>query len=217
LPNTWIVVRIDGRAFTKLTARYEFKKPNDDRALHLMNEAATNVLKELPEIVAAYGQSDEYRYARRSAINMQHTDARLSFVMHPSCELFERRESKLVTTIVSMFTAYYVNLWPTYFAETALVPHLPSFDGRAVAYPSIQNLRDYLCWRQADCECLAKMPCHYFCAILKATVDNLTGHINNLYNTTFWSLVNLGGLSRTEAEDHLKVMLPRDFQSTTTD
>jgi hypothetical protein len=60
--------------------------------------------------------------------------------------------SKLVTTIVSTFTAYYVHLWASFFPETPLSAPLPSFDGRAVHYPSVQNLRDYMSWRQVDCE-----------------------------------------------------------------
>lgn len=31
------------------------------------------------------------------------------------------------------------------------------------------------------------------------------GHINNLYNTVFWALVQKGGLTTTQAEDRLKV------------
>jgi hypothetical protein len=61
--------------------------------------------------------------------------------------------SKLVSTIVSTFTAYYVHLWGSFFSETPLSPPLPSFDGRAVQYPSAQNLRDYMSWRQVDCQC----------------------------------------------------------------
>lgn len=61
--------------------------------------------------------------------------------------------SKLVTTIVSTFTAYYIYLWPTYFPSTPLAPpFLPSFDGRAVVYPNTRILRDYMSWRQVDCE-----------------------------------------------------------------
>lgn len=59
--------------------------------------------------------------------------------------------SKLITTIASTFTSYYVYLWSTYFPDTPLSPPLPSFDGRAVCYPSVQNLRDYMSWRQVDC------------------------------------------------------------------
>lgn len=43
--------------------KYSFEKPNDRRALDLMNEAAKSVLTELPELVIAYGVSDEYRCA----------------------------------------------------------------------------------------------------------------------------------------------------------
>ncbi|KAK3907054.1 tRNA guanylyltransferase [Staphylotrichum tortipilum] len=163
LPNTWIVVRIDGRGFTKFSAKHGFEKPNDKRALELMNAAARAVMAELPDITIAYGVSDEY-----------------SFVCHKTCALFERRSSKLVSTIVSTFTAYYVHFWPTYFPESPLSPPLPSFDGRAVCYPTVQNLRDYMSWRQVDC------------------------HINNLYNTTFWALIQLGGMDGTEAEKTLK-------------
>ena len=31
------------------------------------------------------------------------------------------------------------------------------------------------------------------------------GHINNLYNTTFWAMVQKGGMGTTEAEAELKV------------
>ncbi|KAL5417743.1 hypothetical protein PMIN06_005481 [Paraphaeosphaeria minitans] len=162
LPNTFVVVRIDGRGFTKLTTKYNFVKPNDRRALDLMNCAAEAVMKELPDLVLAYGQSDEY-----------------SFIFHKDCMLFERRASKLVTTIVSTFTANYVLGWAKHFPDAPLTAPLPSFDGRAVCYPSNTNLRDYLSWRQADC------------------------HINNLYNTTFWALVQQGGLENRVAEKEL--------------
>jgi tRNA(His) guanylyltransferase len=164
LPNTWVVVRIDGRAFTKMCAKYSFEKPNDRRALDLMNCAAKAVVSDLSDITLAYGVSDEF-----------------SFIFHKSSNLFERRASKLVTTVVSTFTANYVFSWSSFFPDTPLSYPLPTFDGRAVCYPTISNLRDYLSWRQADC------------------------HINNLYNTTFWSLIQLGGLDNQAAEEKLKV------------
>ncbi|GLB01095.1 tRNA-His guanylyltransferase [Aspergillus tubingensis] len=170
LPNTWIVVRIDGRGFHKLSDYYGFIKPNDRRALDLMNAAAVGVMKDLPDLCIAYGISDEY-----------------SFAFHPNCQLFERRSAKLVTTIVSTFTAHYIYLWGTYFPDTPLQPAaLPSFDGRAVMYPNSRIFRDYMSWRQVDC------------------------HINNLYNTTFWSMVLQGGMDRREAELELKGTLSSD-------
>ncbi|KAI2857757.1 hypothetical protein CBS147343_3793 [Aspergillus niger] len=170
LPNTWIVVRIDGRGFHKLSDHYGFIKPNDRRAIDLMNAAAVGVMKDLPDLCIAYGISDEY-----------------SFAFHPNCQLFERRSAKLVTTIVSTFTAHYIYLWGTYFPDTPLQPAaLPSFDGRAVMYPNSRIFRDYMSWRQVDC------------------------HINNLYNTTFWTMVLQGGMDRREAELELKGTLSSD-------
>jgi len=162
-PSNWIVVRIDGRGFSKLTKKYNFAKPNDLRALDLLNAAALEVTRSMVDIVLAYGQSDEY-----------------SFVLHESTTLFDRRAAKLATTIATQFTAEYCMLWPTYFPDTVLTRPWPTFDGRCVCYPKRRILRDYLAWRQADC------------------------HINNLYNTTFWSMVLKGGMSQTDAELELK-------------
>lgn len=99
---------------------------------------------------------------------------------------------------MSTFTSYYIYLWSTYFPETPLTPPLPSFDGRAVCYPSVQNLRDYMSWRQVDCELLP------FPFLNRALLTGL-GHINNLYNTTFWALVQQGGLDNREATEALQV------------
>ena len=60
---------------SRFSKTHEFKKPNDKRAIDIMNASAAAVMKELPDIVLAYGVSDEF-----------------SFVLHKDCSLFERRE-----------------------------------------------------------------------------------------------------------------------------
>ncbi|KAK7208015.1 hypothetical protein BZA70DRAFT_293312 [Myxozyma melibiosi] len=163
LPNTYIVIRLDGRGFHKFSAHYKFTKPNDIRALGLMNKAAFCLMKQISDICGAYGQSDEY-----------------SFVLQRRCRLFDRREAKLVSTFASTFTAYYQFYWNEFFPDQPLdATLLPSFDARAVQYPSLTELRHYLSWRQADC------------------------HINNLYNTSFWALILKGGETEKEAEHSL--------------
>jgi tRNA(His) guanylyltransferase len=88
---------------------------------------------------------------------------------------------------VSSFTAFYHHFWSARFPNTELSPErLPTFDGRAVIYPSTKTLRDYLAWRQVDC------------------------HINNLYNTTFWNLVIKGGMTNTAAEERLRGTVSSD-------
>ena len=39
----------------------------------------------------------------------------------------------------------------------------------------------------------------------KTKLKYLAGHINNLYNTTFWALVQKGSMDATQAEERLKV------------
>ncbi|XP_021905362.1 tRNA(His) guanylyltransferase 1-like isoform X1 [Carica papaya] len=61
LPNL-IVVRIDGCNFRRFSEVHEFEKPNDEKALKLMNWSAAAVLEEYPDIVFSYGYSDEYSF-----------------------------------------------------------------------------------------------------------------------------------------------------------
>jgi len=102
-----------------------------------------------------------------------------SFVFRKDCSLYSRRPSKIVTNVCSLFASSYVFHWKDFFPEKDL-KYPPAFDGRAVLYPTDKNMRDYLSWRQADC------------------------HINNLYNTVFWALVQQGGLSTNQAQERLK-------------
>ncbi|KAA3671853.1 tRNA(His) guanylyltransferase [Paragonimus westermani] len=74
LPFSWIVVRLDGQGFHKFSEKHGFRKPNDSRALALARRAAERVMSRNPDIVLAYGQSDEF-----------------SFVFRRSTEAFNRR------------------------------------------------------------------------------------------------------------------------------
>ena len=76
---------------------------------------------------------------------------------------------------------------------------MPSFDGRVVLYPSSSNLRDYMSWRQVDCKSIAAA------RKTQTMLKYFVGHINNLYNTTFWALVQKGGMDVRQAEEMLKV------------
>ncbi|XP_016999949.2 probable tRNA(His) guanylyltransferase [Drosophila takahashii] len=161
LPNVWIVIRIDGKKFHKFSKTHDFEKPNDANALNVMNAAATSVMQEFRDVVLAYGQSDEY-----------------SFVFRKETTAFKRRSAKLLTYVTSLFSSSYVMQWSRWMSQP--LAYAPCFDGRVVLYPSEQNLKDYLSWRQADV------------------------HVNNLYNTAFWKLVLEKGLSNQQAEEKLR-------------
>ncbi|KHN09345.1 Putative tRNA(His) guanylyltransferase [Glycine soja] len=115
MPSTWIVVRIDGCHFHRFSEIHEFVKPNDDRALNLMNLCAVAVLEKFWEdIVFAYGVSDEY-----------------SFILKKATNLYQRRANTIISAIVSFFTSTYVRRWKNFFQQSEL-KYPPSFDGRAL-------------------------------------------------------------------------------------
>ncbi|GAB4817751.1 hypothetical protein N2152v2_004797 [Parachlorella kessleri] len=121
LPGCWIVVRLDGRAFTRFSQLHSFEKPNDPRALALMDQAAKEVLREFGEIRLAFGESDEY-----------------SFVFYKHTNLYGRRASKLVSLVTSCFTGSYVRYWQQHFPDTPM-QLTPLFDGRAGTQTDFKN------------------------------------------------------------------------------
>jgi tRNA(His) guanylyltransferase len=163
-----------------------------------MDHAAIALMREFPEIILGFGQSDEYRYLSPTR-DMPNTTIHLpgSFLFRKSAVLYNRRRSKITSILCSYFTASYVMNWNTYFPETTL-RYVPSFDARIVLYPGSREVRDYFSWRQAD------SASHPFCARGRR-FDPLSAHINNLYNTTFWALIHQGGLSKKDANEALRV------------
>ena len=135
LPDTFIVIRVDGKGFHKFSQHYRFDKPNDLRALGVMNRAALKVMQKYSDVLMAYGDSDEY-----------------SFLLRRKCELYERREMKLCTLFASLMSTYYMFYWNLEFSEKSIEEDMvPTFDARAVVYPNFQVVRDYFSWRQVDC------------------------------------------------------------------
>jgi len=132
LPGTFMVYRLDGHSFHRFSEQHNFTKPNDERALQLMDHAAQHLMEEYGDIILAFGESDEY-----------------SFLLRKSTALYNRRHAKIVTTLTSLFTSSYVFHWRTYFPDTPL-RYPPSFDGRIVLYPGEREVKDYFAWRQAD-------------------------------------------------------------------
>lgn len=132
LPNSWIIVRLDGKSFSRFTEMHGFEKPNDKRGLDLMTRAAVNVMEELRDICLAYGHSDEY-----------------SFVFRKDTSTYKRRNSKIMSVVNSIFAAAYVYHWKDIFGLTKL-QYPPGFEAMIVVYPSEVNLKDYLSWRQVE-------------------------------------------------------------------
>uniref|UniRef100_A0A2P2JXM4 tRNA(His) guanylyltransferase n=1 Tax=Rhizophora mucronata TaxID=61149 RepID=A0A2P2JXM4_RHIMU len=150
MPPNIIVLQLDGHNFRRFSEEHKFERPNDLKALELMNACATSVLEEYPDIVFSYGFSDEY-----------------SFVFKKTTKFYQRRASKVLSLIVSLFTSMYVTRWKEFFPQKEL-GFPPSFRGRVISCACVEVLQQFLAWRQYDC------------------------HVSNLYNTCFWMLVKSG-------------------------
>ncbi|KAJ0881750.1 putative tRNA(His) guanylyltransferase [Helianthus annuus] len=99
-----------------------------------------------------------------------------NFVFKKETKFYQRRASKILSLIVSLFTSLYVECFP--HEEMRFTP---SFKSRIICCPSMEVLQAYLAWRQREC------------------------HSKNQYNTCFWMLVK-SGKSETEAYNILKVI-----------
>jgi tRNA(His) 5'-end guanylyltransferase len=69
--------------------------------------------------------------------------------------------SKILSLCVSYFTSVYVMKWKEIFPNKEL-KEPPYFDARAVCYPNLKTIRDYLAWRQVDCKLLELQSEFYF-------------------------------------------------------
>ncbi|KAG5183234.1 putative tRNA guanylyltransferase-like protein, partial [Tribonema minus] len=187
VPGCCIVVRVDGHKFTRFTKTHSFDKPNDSRGLQLMNEVQDTkyCFLSITCLVPAAAFSavliffsfsaDAVPEQCAKAVMLEWSDIVMaygqsdeySFLLPAWSDLYNRRASKLSSSFASLFASSYVFLWPKFFGDAPL-QSAPAFDGRAIAYPTPAHVRDYFAWRQADC------------------------HINNLYNTAFWSIVKSG-------------------------
>ncbi|WP_141579986.1 tRNA(His) guanylyltransferase Thg1 family protein [Actinomadura sp. WMMA1423] len=121
LPGAWAVVRVDGRSFSRYTET-RFDKPFDPRFSALMTDAATALLTELGGRYA-YTESDE-----------------ISVVLDPAFDLFGREVEKLVSLSAGIATAA--------FTHAAGEPAV--FDARVWMGTGLDDVVDYLSWRQAD-------------------------------------------------------------------
>lgn len=132
-PGMWIVLRADGRGFSRLTEKH-FTKPFDERMRNHMTAAATAWMT---EFAALYGCT--------------HSDE-ISVVLPPDCGLFGRGLEKLVSVSSGICSA----------AFTAAAGVSAHFDARAWIGATADDVADYFAWRQADAARCALSTCCYW-------------------------------------------------------
>lgn len=124
-PNKFIIARLDGRSFTKLTKETcEFKKPFDERFRDLMVGTVMHLMKNCGfNIVKGFTESDE-----------------ISLLFAPDSTQFNRKVRKLNSILAGEASAYF-----------SLELGLPAcFDCRIIPLPDQERVDDYFSWRQED-------------------------------------------------------------------
>lgn len=124
LEGIYIVARLDGHGFTRLTKReLDLEKPFDVRFRDVMIETLRHLMDCGFRIIYGYTQSDE-----------------ISLLFHISDSTFGRKERKLISILAAEASVT--------FSEK--IVHRAVFDCRLVPLPNADYVVDYFRWRQED-------------------------------------------------------------------
>lgn len=125
LPDMYIVVRLDGRSFTRLTKEVcKFEAPFDVGFRDLMVDTTANLMKESGfNIVYGYTESDE-----------------ISLLFNKNEDTFGRKVRKINTTLSAEASAFF----------SLRLGIQATFDCRVVPLPNLDRVKDYFAWRQED-------------------------------------------------------------------
>lgn len=124
LPDLYIVARLDGRSFTKLTKETcRFDVPFDVRFRDDMVETVKHLMECGFRIVYGYTESDE-----------------ISLLFHPEDRTFGRKVRKINSTLAGEASAFF----------SLRLGQAATFDCRVVPLPNIERVQDYFIWRQED-------------------------------------------------------------------
>lgn len=124
LPGLWMVARLDGRGFTRLTKEVmSYEAPFDERFRDAMIATTRALFDGGFRCLYAYTQSDE-----------------ISVLLHRDDEAFGRKLRKLNSVLAGTASA----------AMTQAIGRLAVFDCRVAQLPSVDLVLDTFRWRQAD-------------------------------------------------------------------
>ena len=124
LPGMYMVARIDGRSFSRLTKEVcQFEVPYDERFRDIMIETVKHLMQCGFRVVFGYTQSDE-----------------ISLLFHHNEDSFNRKLRKYYSILAGEASAMFTNL----LGQPA------AFDCRISQLPGYQFVVDYFRWRMED-------------------------------------------------------------------
>ncbi|MEO0405076.1 MAG: tRNA(His) guanylyltransferase Thg1 family protein [Bacteroidota bacterium] len=123
-PNIWMVARIDGRGFTKLTKEtHAFDRPFDERFRDLMVETTRHLMNCGFKVIYGFTESDE-----------------ISLLFDLKASVFSRKLRKYNSVLAGEASAKF----------SLLLGDMGTFDCRISQLPRDQDVVDYFRWRNED-------------------------------------------------------------------
>ena len=124
IPEMYIVVRLDGRSFTKLTKNIcNFEVPFDAKFRDYMVETTTHLMDCGFRVIYGYTESDE-----------------ISLLWHRDDNAFGRKSRKIISVLAGEASAKF----------SLLLGNVACFDARISELPNIDLVVDYFRWRNED-------------------------------------------------------------------
>lgn len=125
LPGLYMVARLDGRNFTRLTKElHAFEAPHDERFRNYMVDTTTYLMETAGfRVVYGYTQSDE-----------------ISLLFHRAETAFGRKIRKYNSILAGAASAKF----------SLLLGEVTMFDCRIAQLPTLENVVDYFRWRSED-------------------------------------------------------------------
>ena len=124
LPELYLVARLDGNRFTRLTKEVcSFEAPFDTRFRDMMVETVKALMNYGFRVIYGFTESDE-----------------ISLLFHPDEDTFGRKVRKYNSLLAGVASASF----STQLGKQAV------FDCRMVPLPTIERVQDYFLWRQED-------------------------------------------------------------------
>ena len=124
LPSIFMVARLDGRSFTRLTKEVcDFDAPFDERFRDLMVSTTESLMSCGFRVIYAYTESDE-----------------ISLLFDPAEQVFARKQRKYNSTLAGEASAQF----------SLQLGQAASFDCRISQLPSMELVVDYFRWRNED-------------------------------------------------------------------
>ena len=124
LPELYLVARLDGNRFTRLTKEVcKFEAPFDVRFRDMMIETVKALMNYGFRVIYGYTESDE-----------------ISLLFHPDEDTFGRKVRKYNSLLAGVASA----------AFSMQLGQQAIFDCRMVPLPTLERVQDYFQWRQED-------------------------------------------------------------------